>query len=101
MSTLSQAPRVAEQSRSRLGMAVAALGTLVAIAVVVVFLTVPGSGRTSGAAHSAATHGRAAASVPLIQYRGTGAPPAHTLHQSAPVLRSTPLRHVASYGAGP
>jgi hypothetical protein len=101
MSTLAQTPRAEQRSPSRVGMAVAAVGTLVAIAVAIVFLTLPGSSRTTTATHSAATHGRAAASAPLIQYRGTGAPPVRPLNQSAPVLRSTPLRHVASYGAVP
>ena len=86
MSTLAQTGRAPARG-SRVGILVTALGTLVAIAVAVVLLTLPGSNGTTTATTSSA-HRSSAAYAPLIQYRGTGAAPAHVGEQTAPVGHS-------------
>lgn len=96
MSTLAQ-PERASSRRSRIGMIVTALGTLVVIAVVVVLLVVQGSSTSATATHQPATQQAAVAqpavSWPLIQYRGTGAAPSTATaptaqgHQGAPYPR--------------
>lgn len=96
MSTLAQTER-ASSRRSRVGIVVTALGTLVVIAVVVVLLVLPGSNATTAATYHPATHHTAieqpAVSWPAIQYRGTGAAPSTAIapaaqgHQGAPYPR--------------
>ncbi len=101
MSTLEQ---TAQEPPGRLGIVLTALGTLVAVAVVVLALTLPGSSRTSSATLSTASHGQTAVyAPPLIRYRGTGAPPARPVAHVAAVRSTTPavIRHERSYGAVP
>jgi hypothetical protein len=79
-------------------MVLTALGMLVVVAVVVVFLALPGSSRTSTATNSPATlwdaaHGRSG-EPPPIHYRGTGAPP-----PSVPAFQQPPFRYT-SVGRG-
>jgi hypothetical protein len=98
MSTVAQTPSIAHESRSRLGIAVAALGALIAIGVAVLFLTLPGTGHTASA-----THIQAGPYTPLIKYYGTGAPPAATQIKTSTVGHSIPnhVRVESSYGAVP
>ena len=110
MSTLEQAVPAGHQSKGRLGLILTAAGLLVVVAVVVVFLTLPGSSRTSTATHPTATHSTATLhgltpiSPPLIHYRWTDAPPPSPPAVHAPRFRFTVpplLPHERSYGAVP
>ena len=87
MSTIAHTPRAARLSKGQLGMLFTALGTLLAVAVAVVLLTLPGSSSTTPTTASS-VHGASAAYAPLIQYRGTGAVPASASDQTAPVGQS-------------
>ena len=99
MSTLAQTEH-ASSRRSRVGIIVTALGTLVVvIAVVVVLLAVPGASTSTTATHQSATSqpaiAKPAVSWPLIQYRGTGAAPSTATAPAAPGHRGAPYpRHV-------
>jgi hypothetical protein len=101
MSTLAQTER-ASSRRSRVGIILTALGTLVvvAVAVVVVLLVLPGSSTTTTQTHQSAIHQSAmeqpALSWPLIQYHGTGAAPPPAQVQSPPARPGTQpyARHV-------
>jgi hypothetical protein len=96
MSTLEQAPRAGHESKGGLGMVLTALGMLVVVAVVVVFLTLPGASshargaelRTSTATHSTGTQGQIGGATPLIHYRGTGRP-----RPTPPALYQPPFRY--------
>jgi hypothetical protein len=94
MSTIAHSPHVTLK-RGRVGMIVAALVTLIAIAAVLVF-TVPG-----GSHATVVSHGTGARYVPLIQYHGTGAAPQSTAaavaHNSGPAYS----RAEHSYGMVP
>ena len=95
MSTIAHSPQVTLK-RGRVGMIVAALVTLIAIAAVLVF-TRP------GASHPTVVPRETSAPyVPLIQYHGTGAVPqsagsAAGAHNSVPAY----IRHEHSYGLVP
>jgi hypothetical protein len=70
-------------------------GALIAVGVTVVFLALTGAGRTNHpmTSHPAATY------YPLIQYRGTGSPPA-TAARTRPTT-PTAVSPRKSYGAVP
>ncbi len=99
MSTLAQTER-ASSRRSRVGIILTALGTLVVLAVVVVLLVLPGSSATTTQTHQSAIHQSAieqpAVSWPLIQYHGTGAAPPPAQVHSPPARPGTQpyARHV-------
>src|SRR5579862_999817 len=70
MSALANTQPLATSSKRLITSMIAVLGLLVAAAVVVLALALPGTSRPTVAVH----HG-AAVYEPLIQFRGTGAPP--------------------------
>jgi hypothetical protein len=95
MSTIAPSSQVTLK-RGRVGMIVAALVTLIAIAAVLVF-TLPG-----GSHATVVSHGTGARYVPLIQYHGTGAAPQSTA--AAAVARNSGpafIRAEHSYGMVP
>jgi hypothetical protein len=93
MSTIQSTIRTGSHVRITTGMVVAAFGALLAVAAAVLFLVLPGASRTSPAALGHAS----SAYYPLIQYHGTGAPPAAQATVRAPAY--TRAEH--SYGAVP
>ncbi len=98
MSTLAQTER-ASSRRSRVGIVLTALGTLIVVTVVVVLLVASGSSKTASGTQPA-LHQQAieqpAVSWPLIQYRGTGAAPSTTASHAAPAGQGAQsyLRHM-------
>jgi hypothetical protein len=92
MSTLQDSPRPWTRLCVTVGAGLLALGTLIAVAVTAVVLAAGSATRTPH--HNPATHNHAATGyVPLIQYRGTGAPPGPQA-QSPAVANPAPAGYV-------
>jgi hypothetical protein len=84
-----RAPRVP------IGAIIASIGAIVAIGLAALFLSLGGTNQAKPTAHSHHT----SAYVPLIQYHGTGAPPASATTRSPSV--PNPATQRKSYGAVP
>lgn len=97
MSTPAQTNRVAPTFRAGLRATVMALGTITAIAIATLFLSLHATSQRD-TAHSPNPPNQPSSYAPLIQYRGTGAPPAPRTTAAA---ATGYLRAEHSYGAVP
>lgn len=92
MTTVQRTGRLAHKNRIRTGTVMAAVGALIAVGVTALLIALTGTSTTRPVAHH-----QSARSYPLIQYRGTGAPPVAPATHTAP----TYIRAEHSYGAVP
>jgi hypothetical protein len=100
MSTVESVASASSKRRKTLAGATVAIGTLIAVAIAILFILIPAAGHTNGSVRPTARP--QAPYVPLIQYRGTGQPPTVAGTQStAAQLTTGLLRAEHSYGAVP
>ena len=94
MYTRESNPRPAPRLHTALDRGLVALGALVAVGVMALFLAMGGANRTNPASSVTPTH-PFTAHVPLIQPRGSAAPPTTIRVQTTPARRAEHPEHAA------